>query len=209
MKRKAISFLGELRRTEYKEIVIRDANGSSYPFEGPESFAKPNWRRAVFLGHYHDGIVCKVKEFLAYLHEDGRQWDYVPTFNVVKDSYERWDEDEERRKQWEEREKIARFSRTIPTDNRASLEVHWRIPYESIVAIDGDGDELDLSPHIYFPFDLIRMCGRAELKVNNQVVMFNPSDETRTKFFPETFLRLRIILQQRSPNGDRKMQRYR
>jgi hypothetical protein len=187
MKRKAISSLGELRRTEYKEIVIRDANGSSYPFEGAEFAAKPNWRYALFLGHYYDGIVCKVKEFFAYLHEDRKQWDYVPIFDAVKDSYERWREDEERRKRWEEREKIERLWRTIPTDNRALLEVHWRIPYESIVAIDRDGDELDSSPHIYFPFDLIGMCGCAELKVNNQVVMFNPPFETRTKFFPEAF----------------------
>ena len=187
MKRKAISSLGELRRTEYKEIVIRDANGSSYPFEGAEFIAKPNWGHAVFLGHYYDGIDCKVKEFFAYLHEDRRQWDYVPTFNAVEDSYERWHQDDQRRKRWEEREKIERFWRTIPTDNRALLEVHWLIPYESIVAIDDDGDEFERSPHIYFPFDLIGMCGHAELKVNNQVVMFDPLDETRAKFFPEAF----------------------
>jgi hypothetical protein len=187
MKRKAINSLGELRRTDHKEIVIRDANGSSYPFEDAGFVKKPNWRHAVFLGHYHDGIVCKVKEFFAYVHADRKQWDYVSTFNNVEDSYQRRQEDEERRKRWEEQETIERFWRTIPTDNRAWLEVHWRFPYESIVAIDGDGDEFESGPHIYFPFDLVGLCGCAELKVNNQVVMVNPPLETRIKFFPKTF----------------------
>lgn len=187
MKRKAINSLGELRRTDYIEIVIRDANGSSYPYKDAEFVKKPNWRHAVFLGHYYDGIVCKVKEFFGYLHADKKQWDYVSTFDCIEDSHERWQEDDERRKRWEAREKIERFWRTIPTESRAWLEVHWRIPYENIVAIDGDGDELECSPHIYFPFELIGMCGCAELKVNNQVVIFNPPVETRIKFFPETF----------------------
>jgi hypothetical protein len=188
MKRKAISSLGELRRRDHKEIVIRDANGSSYPFEDAEFAKKPNWRNAVFLGHYYDGIVCKVKEFFAYLHADRKQWDYVSTFNAVEYSHQQWQEkeDEVRRKRWEERERIERFWRTMPTDNRAWLEVHRRIPYESIVAIDGDGDEFERGPHIYFPFNLIGMCGCAELTVNNQVVMYNPPLETRIKFFPDT-----------------------
>jgi hypothetical protein len=189
MKRKAINSLGELRHQDRKKIVIRDANGSSYPFEDAEFAQKPNWHRAFFLGHYYDGIICKVKESFAYLHEDKKQWDYVSTFNEMEYTRLMWQEqeDDKRRKRWEERERIVQFWRKAPADSQAVLEVFWFVPYESIVAIDGDGDAFEFWPHIYVPFDDAGTREYAELKVNNQVVMRDPQFENRIKFFPETF----------------------
>ena len=54
---------------------------SSYPYKD-EGFKKnPGFYESYFLGHYYDGIICRVKEFFAYLHPDRKRWDYFPNFN--------------------------------------------------------------------------------------------------------------------------------
>jgi hypothetical protein len=189
MKKKAISLLGELHSKDYKPVLIRDANGSSYPFRGPDFSKNPTFFESFFLGHYYDGIVCIVKEFFAYLHPDRKQWDYVPSFNETEYScFMRCSHDyEERRKRWEERNPLEHFWTQLPVESRAMLEVMWRLPYEHIVAIDADGDEYGPCPHIYCPFDRRYRSGYAELKLNRQTVMYDPPFEDRIKFFPEVF----------------------
>jgi hypothetical protein len=189
MKRKAINSLGPLQRDEHKAILIRDANGSSYPYKD-EGFKKnPGFYESYFLGHYYDGIICRVKEFFAYLHPDRKRWDYFPNFNETAYSrfMDKFDGSEERRKRWEGRNPIEHFWTNIPEESRAMVEVIWRIPYNFIVAIDPEGDEYEECPHIYFPFDLKQECGYAELKLNGQIAMYNPVFEDRLKFFPDSF----------------------
>ena len=189
MKRKAINSLGPLQRADHKSILIRDANGSSYPYKDEDFGKNPSFYESYFLGHYHDGIICKVKEFFAYLHPDRKQWDYVSNFNETEYSrfMGKFYESEERRKRWEERNPIEQFWTKIPEESQAMLEVIWRIPYNFIVAIDPDGDEYEECPHIYLAFDLEHKCGYAELKVKRQVAMYNPVFEDRMKFFPDLF----------------------
>ena len=130
MKRKAITCLGCLRSEDRKPVLIRDANGSSYPFK--DKGAKRSFHEAYFLGHYYDGIVCKVKEFFAHLDADKKHWDCLESFNDVE--YDRFMGrfyvGDEREKRWKEREPIAQFWSKIPDENRALLEVRWYIPYQ-------------------------------------------------------------------------------
>jgi hypothetical protein len=188
MKRNAIISLGELHRDAHKAVLLRDANGSSYPFKDGEFSKRSDWHHAFFRGHYHDGVVVKSREFFAYLHDDRKHWDYVPQFNEVEySSHIQWEEGKERRQKWEERERIASFWRAIPEPNRAWLEVSLRIPYQDIVAIDADGDAYVRGPHIYVPFDSEGRTINARISVSNQVVADNPDFKNRMKFFPKEF----------------------
>jgi hypothetical protein len=189
MKRKAINSLGELHRSDRKRVLIRDIDASTYPFKEPDSAKKPRWFYGYFLNHYYDGVVCKTREYFAYVHDDGKHWDYVPEFNDVEYSAEMdvWREDDERRTLWEKREKVASFWREIPEKNRGWLEVLWHIPYDSIIAIDSDGDTYARCPHIYMPLIDDRSILYARIKVNEDSILENPNFENRTKFFPKKF----------------------
>jgi hypothetical protein len=189
MKRKAISSLGGIETDDHKWVLLRDADGSTYPSKDIGPGKKQTWCHSYFLGHYYDGIRCEFREYFAYLHDDGKQWDYVPAFNDVEYNVQSlmWQEDDERRKRWEERERIATFWGNIPEKNRGWLKVSWYIPYESIVAIDGDGDNYARCPHIYVPFNDAWRIMSARLRVNEEIFLNEPNFDNRIEFFPTTF----------------------
>jgi hypothetical protein len=187
MKRKAISTLGDIRRESRKAVLLRDATDTSYPHKGREFEKNPRWRHADFVRHYSGGIVCQVQQHFAYLHDDRKQWDYVPQFNnlaMYRD--EAWEGEGYREKQWRNQRRFEEFWKVIPENNRVMLEILWHIPYEDIIAIDPDGDEYVEDPQIYLTFD-DRQLLQVQIKHKGRVVLYLSDRDNRVAFFPKDF----------------------
>ncbi len=183
IKKKAATVLGDFNNDHYRQIILRAMDDENYPrdWEKPES--ERRWRYAYFKRHISNGIVCTVREHFAYLHEDRRQWDYFSDFNDVAYSCEPiW----ERKERAEERDRVFNFWSSIPQESRAWLRIQWLIPYEDIIAIDGDGDAFTENPLIYFDFDRALLWA-VTVELNNETVLTMPEQESRLPYFPKSF----------------------
>jgi len=190
MKRKAIRILGDIQRQHFKEILIRDANDTSYPYKHKDFDKQPNWFHSVFTGHYYGGIMCVLKRHFAYLGDDHKKWDFVADFNDVGPSSEDpWRTEEQRRQERARRGSIWSFWNSLPEKNRGWLEVIWLVAYESIVEIDGEGDEMVGHPHVYVAFDPVDRTFNtlACLEANQGAKLYNPEREDRVELFPKEF----------------------
>jgi hypothetical protein len=185
MKKKALTLLGNLNGPHSTKILLRDVDDTMYP-QKAETGARDSWRYAIFNWHYTGGIVCMVRQHFAYLHDDKERWDYVESFNEVLYSAESFYSNEDRELRWKERNRIHVYWNTISKPNRAWLEILWRIPYEEIIAIDGDGDALVPAPHVYLSLERASLWD-AQIKVDYQPVLSMPDLDKRMNFFPKTF----------------------
>lgn len=196
IKAKAIKVFGSLERPSYQQLLIRNPEDDQYPYKDIiKDFDKnPRWIPAIFHRHYHSGIIVKFREYHAYIGTDRKHWDYTNKVNEVYLYQDPWVTWEERMKK---SEPVQEFIKNIPEENRALLDVYGYIPYEKILAIDPDGDAICPIPQIFvlLEFDHSPFTNAyAELYVHTgrefnprEVLMTNPDDKDRIKFFPKKF----------------------
>lgn len=144
-KKKLIKTLGPVNRALHKEILVRDASDKAYPIKKDvKDFDKhPRWRLAICSGHYHDGIMVLRQRSYAYIDDTGKKWDVIEGHDISRPMRDPWNkEDDSRVNYWE-------IWDQVPKKNKAWLVVEAAIPYENILAIDEDGDEICSVPHIY------------------------------------------------------------
>jgi hypothetical protein len=176
--------------TSYTEILVRDANDESYPYneDYPDFKSKPRWQ--VFRGHtpHVSGIRIEIHRHYAYVDHEKKEYDFAPLLELA---YHEDDDDasrEERRNDYETRKKVKDFHDHLPKRNQAEYTREGIIFFEDMAVIDDKGDIVHQFPHIfvrygkYWPFRLLRdLITTVE---DDLVVM---KDYKRISVFPPTF----------------------
>ena len=190
MKRKAHRLLKD---KSWTCMVIRDPQDARYPYSDaiPDFKSNPPWRVARFDGLNHLGIKFIIKRFVAFLGDDGVEWDAAFALQEGKlsahdDPWAGQDDD------LELRQKIMSIWELWPEHNRAWFEIVGVIPYETIHDIDELGDEYVREPHLYVPFEAASPFDHNYARVEsigygsrNRYV--DVSEEGRVEKFPSEF----------------------
>ena len=139
-------------------VLIRDASDDRYPTLDPDE-TKVRVNRGHWLvyqtgGCKHDGIHLLRYRHLAYIADDGVSWDYAEAMNDAKPDMHSnpWITDADKcelEKFRFERSKAMKIWDELEEKNKAWFELFLVLPYDKILAIDGDGDEYFQGPHIY------------------------------------------------------------
>ncbi len=196
MKRKAYRVFGQ-HGERHHVALVRDPEEQRFPYrdEIPDFDMKPRWRVYQVTGQRFDGMTFLVRDFFAYVADDGVHWDMV---DKIDDSRPHFMEDPwcDRKKNEQERDlrdRIWHFWQDIPDRNRAHYRVAVVLPYERILDIDEIGDSIFEHPHVFASWDDVKMGPFAKYNLitvetsglDHQSI--DPQDENRIKFFPETF----------------------
>jgi hypothetical protein len=135
-------------------ILIRDATDTRYPFldgdEKADRAKRGRWMVRRVNGLTHDAVRVVVRRHFAIL-EDDSTWDFAEVMNDAELSgYEDpwFDKGAEHQRQLARSEAMAIWD-PFPEHKKAWLEVYARIPFDDILAIDQDGDEMFSHPQIY------------------------------------------------------------
>ena len=183
IKRKALKNLGN-----GEIVLIRDPEAGAYPYsEGIKNFANNRpWLVYGVSGHYFDGIKILTGRFFAYLDENGKNFDFAHVCNDAFEQEDIW----RKNTNCDLRSEIWKLWDEIPDASKGWLTVESLIPYESIMAIDEDGDEYVQGPHLYVPFS--RVNGPFEggqfitLRTNRYSgIEIQPELDDRIEYFPE------------------------
>lgn len=152
-RKKAKKFL-----TPHTEVLIRDAEDDRYPYLDkdigqPKRWDRGRWRLFSVEGCNHDGVHLVANRHYASLDAEGR-WDFVP---YVDDGPVKWNDPWSGRDPWggePDEEDVLRSVagsvwHALPENEKAWVERCLILPYENIVAIDEDGDEVCQNAHVY------------------------------------------------------------
>lgn len=148
-KRKAERALGE---RIHRPVLIRAIENREYPYkEAVAGFANgPPWMVFNYLGTSHAGLLFEISRHFAFLDDDGVAWDAALAYNDgLHFDDDPWADERvigpRRNDIWEEWNKL-------PELNRAWMTITGVLPYDSLVDIDGEGDEVAQMPHLYVDF---------------------------------------------------------
>lgn len=149
MKRKANRLLG---KRVMEHMLLRTPDAKEYPHSGdvPNFKNEPTWFVRPYDGMGHDGLRFVVRRHFAYLSDDGKEWDAAMRVNDSIGHDDPWRKDEQQ--EWELRGRAHTAWDEFPQANRAWLEVHGVLAFDSILDIDEIGDEHVSTPHVYAPF---------------------------------------------------------
>lgn len=199
-KRKAVRHLGGIEENSYREVLLRDANDTQYPYKGEvKDFKKsPPWKKYYFVGHYHEGIEILIVKFYAYREIDNntgklKSWDYTEEVNLAAPHDDPWDDDRKK-----DNDKYYRgynfWSTKVDKSNQSYFEYVRRIPYERILEIDPLGDTIAKCSHIFIERkdgSFFEKYGEAFLTGAERWMhthyLQNEDSKNRKKFFPKKF----------------------
>ena len=176
----------------YQQVMLRDPSDDRYPNldEGTlrDRSKRGRWRVVQVEQVRHDGVHFVARESTAYLAEDGRAWDYPELSSPDRPGWQNdptitsADRDEGVR---EEQDARRRWS-ALPAERRGHLRVVCILPFEAILAIDEDGDDIFEGPHIFttewLDGDPPYGGASAELNAGAQQV-WNPDFADRVRIF--------------------------
>lgn len=185
-----------------KLVLFRDPTDARYPFEDKKSKEPRRWVLGYALTlKKPDHLVVLVKEFLAAISPDGKQWDYIRNVNFVED---RADGELRAHQSWREeidgsKCDVARafLNEYIPEEEQAKLVVRRAVPLERLLAIDPIGDGHYPVPHIIIEFDkkngpfTDEYFDRLESMNQHRHLDIEPLEENRAKIFPDPLPRLK------------------
>jgi hypothetical protein len=192
MKRKANRLL---EAKGVSSVMLRAPDAASYPFE-PDDFARnPLWAIRPYRGFTYDGLNICLRSYMAYLSDDGAQWDAATVYNHALPvrpgpwvAHPTDDLRERARELWDK----------FPEHNKAWFEVVGVVAFDDILDIDEIGDEYVDDPHVYVPFNADRGPFRRLTANVTNIIRFNPrsravtsSEDGRIAIFPEE-LRLEV-----------------
>ncbi|HHA2558834.1 TPA: hypothetical protein ACOEOH_000318 [Stenotrophomonas maltophilia] len=123
------------------EVLVRSVSDTSYP---QRSVDVPSWARVTYVSHTHQGLIFELHRHFAALDIDGK-WDAA---FAVDDAHPETLEHQVGHEDADKRGRLWSFWDSLG-DDRAWLKYQGCIPFESIVDLDPDGDELADFPHLY------------------------------------------------------------
>lgn len=146
MKRKAKRLL-----QPHTSVLVRDATDDRYPYldktEGPRP-VRGRWGVWRFHNCGAFGVELQHRRHLAFIHDDGEQWDYAERMNDAVQHDDPWPDPERPAGDAERMEDMRQWDQ-FPEGNKGWLEVMQVLPYDSIIDIDEDGDDFFRGAHIY------------------------------------------------------------
>ena len=187
MKRKV-----KLLLDDHQDILIRDPSDERYPYLHPdktkERYSRGRFRTTTYLGCFHDGVRVLHKRLMAFLDRDGVHWDCAETYHH---SYTGWRQDpwEDREEQEKNRREVIQTWNSLDDDEKGWFEVKLVLPYENILDIDDEGDDVCESPHVFvIPHrelgDIFLDGYYLELRASNPERYIDPLDANRVEKFP-------------------------
>lgn len=184
MKRKAERIL-----SPHQAVLLRDPMDDRYP-QPDKTSAPARWRVAAFFEHHPNGIMLLTRSHYAFLHDDGKQWDYIerserPGLNIHDDP---WASPETTGEDHALQGSIHRAWSDLPAANRAKLWHYELVYYDEILDIDEKGDIVARMPHLF----LDSVAPRPERSYIENSTAFAHRDaladpESRIDFFPKEF----------------------
>ena len=151
VKNKLFRVLGEGDNI-YKEILLRDLKDTKYPYkkEYNDFASKPRWKKYIVFSNHPLGICCHIKEYLAFMDMEKKEWDYFNEYDFVRDENE---EGDKRKERIEKHDLINDVWEFYPRRNKGHILIEGLVKYTDIGAVDEKGDILHNYPHIYVDFD--------------------------------------------------------
>lgn len=195
IKRKANRHLGEFdHRNHHRPILVRDSEKDHYPYSDavPDFKQKPEWKMYNFLGYDYFGIQILLREFFAYIWEDGIHWDCVDddSLDAGRPSCDPWLGNEGNDKI----NRLRNFWFNLPNGHKAWYKIIATIPYDKIITIDEFGDNIlrdssgDRIPHVFVEgFGKgLRFACRTDLRlIGTHMPRVEPDESKRKRFFPD------------------------
>lgn len=177
---------------EHQPVVIRDASDDRYPYldadEANNRYMRGRWRVTTYLGCFHDGLRVLHRRSMAFLDLDNTHWDYAETFDhqygaSFEDPWANHDELEAHRRQ------VTSIWNGFAEEEKGWIEVKLTLPYERIIDIDENGDDITNMPQIYVVThisleDLYGDSAYVELSANTDQRDLEPIESHRVQKFP-------------------------
>jgi hypothetical protein len=141
---------------EHDTVLLRDASDDRYPWLDENTTLEriPRGRWLVRRVHKikHDGVHFLLRSYFAFLDDDGVRWDYAESAPapIVQGGWEDpWGSQVEHTRMSERVEQMRPVWEAIPEGNRANLSIYGMLPFDSILALDENGDEYLSKVHVY------------------------------------------------------------
>ena len=154
-------------------------------------FDRGRWLVVKFEDFYHDGLHIQSWRCDAFIDDDDVHWDFAETVNDARPgpNFDPWDT-----RTWEEwnlaRDEVFKIFSKLDERNQAVYELIHILPYENILDIDEEGDEVFDRPHVYtVPHDVhlgpyLQGAYESLHTIHGARRDTDASDETRVKLFP-------------------------
>jgi hypothetical protein len=181
----------------HETVLLRDTKDIHYPYkEEYKDFEKhPRWKEYTVVGMHPLGLKVQVRNYFAFYDKIKKEWDYSDALNLVGQEEYHYDP-EKREKYYDLRRNIEDFQGFFQKSNQAKYIVNGLVRFDSIVAVDSEGDALYKFPHIYVDFQHDRgpLAGyfqylELELEKRDQVSL---DGLIRVNKFPKTFSKPRF-----------------
>jgi hypothetical protein len=143
--------------TNFSEVLIRDATDDRYPYPDLDKslplIMRRRWNVYKCSGCFHDGVYFLARRSFAFIDDDGEHWDVAELMDDALPHENPWQPPSGQGllddAQWAARSDAMQRWDTLSEKNKAWLEVNFVRPYDSILAIDEEGDEIFPHPHVY------------------------------------------------------------
>ena len=131
-------------------LLLRDTKDVHYPYKSkyPDFEKHPRWREYPAVEIHPLGFIVQSRKYFAFRDPIKKEWDYSDVINLVH----RQVKDEKQRTNQELRQNVEGFWEFFQKSHQAMFIVNGLVRFDSIVAIDGEGDLLHKFPHIYVDF---------------------------------------------------------
>jgi hypothetical protein len=140
----------------------------------------------TFSGQSPYGIKYLTKRYFAYVDDRQKGWDAVELVNDAAPNNDPWGDSDSATDTL--RHRLVTFWWNIPEINRAWYIEEHCIPYEDILAIDAEGDDVAHCPHVYAETGKSTVSFiMIEYATGTFRSPFQPDPAKRIKYFPDTF----------------------
>ncbi len=173
-------------------VLLRDPSDDRYPDMADGTLEdrtkRGRWRVLQIERVRHNGVHVRLRQSLAFLGADGHSWDY-PEASVNDrpgSNLDPWWTSVEREQAAREEADARRRWNELPVEQRGHLNVVGVLPFDSILAIDEEGDDVFDGAHVFtteWTEDSPPYLGTiAEIRSSTRVLV-QPEDDGRVRIF--------------------------
>jgi len=131
-------------------VLLRDIKDSHYPYKTkyPDFDEVPRWKEYPVVEVHPLGLIVTVRDHYAFVDEKAKTWDYTEAVNLVNRKMSTQEQQSDQPK----RERVEDYWRYLPSSSQVRFIVRGLVRFDSMVAIDPQGDVKYDFPHIFVDF---------------------------------------------------------